>query len=106
MAKQRWNLTVQDIRRLRELKRELSWLGWRGGKARAAALTPERRREIAQLAARARWGIKPAKEPRPPLTPEQRRESARRAALARWERYRAAQRQLGAAAPEVQERRA
>ena len=29
--------------------------GLKGGKARAAALTPERRREIAQKAARARW---------------------------------------------------
>ncbi len=30
--------------------------GLKGGKARAAALTPERRREIAKKAARARWG--------------------------------------------------
>ena len=29
--------------------------GKKGGKARAAKLTPERRREIAQRAARARW---------------------------------------------------
>jgi hypothetical protein len=29
--------------------------GLKGGKARAAALTPKRRREIAQKAARARW---------------------------------------------------
>lgn len=29
--------------------------GKKGGKARAAALTPERRREIAQKAARSRW---------------------------------------------------
>ena len=29
--------------------------GKKGGKARAAKLTPERRREIAQVAARARW---------------------------------------------------
>jgi hypothetical protein len=29
--------------------------GLRGGKARAAALTPKRRRDIARLAARARW---------------------------------------------------
>jgi hypothetical protein len=29
--------------------------GLKGGKARAAALTPQRRREIAQLAARQRW---------------------------------------------------
>ena len=30
--------------------------GLRGGKARAAALTPKRRRDIARAAARARWG--------------------------------------------------
>ena len=30
--------------------------GLKGGKARAAALSPERRREIARLAARRRWG--------------------------------------------------
>ncbi len=30
-------------------------LGSRGGKARAASLTPERRREIAVKAARVRW---------------------------------------------------
>lgn len=29
--------------------------GLKGGRARAEALTPEKRREIAQLAARARW---------------------------------------------------
>jgi len=31
-----------------------------GGKARAAALTPERRREIAIKASHARWGVKNA----------------------------------------------
>jgi hypothetical protein len=30
--------------------------GLKGGKARAAALTPEKRHEIAQSAARRRWG--------------------------------------------------
>ncbi len=30
--------------------------GLKGGKARAAALSPEKRREIAKKAARARWG--------------------------------------------------
>lgn len=30
--------------------------GSKGGKARAAKLTPEQRREIAQRAAKARWG--------------------------------------------------
>ena len=33
--------------------------GQKGGKARAAKLTPERRREIARKAARARWSKKP-----------------------------------------------
>ena len=33
--------------------------GLRGGKARAESLTPERRREIAQRAAQARYGKKP-----------------------------------------------
>jgi hypothetical protein len=32
------------------------WLGQRGGKARAKALSPERRREIAMKAAKTRWG--------------------------------------------------
>ena len=30
--------------------------GLKGGKARAASMTPEQRREIAKKAARARWG--------------------------------------------------
>lgn len=30
--------------------------GLKGGKARAKALTPERRKEIAEKAAKARWG--------------------------------------------------
>ncbi|MBM3405603.1 MAG: histone H1 [Bacteroidetes bacterium] len=30
--------------------------GLKGGKARAARLSPERRKEIAQMAARKRWG--------------------------------------------------
>ncbi len=36
--------------------------GLKGGKARAAKLTPERRREIARNAAQKRWG-KPAPHP-------------------------------------------
>jgi len=36
-----------------------------GGKARASALTPERRAEIAERAARARWG-KPKQKRRAP----------------------------------------
>jgi hypothetical protein len=31
------------------------WLGQRGGKARAKALSPQRRKEIAQKGAAARW---------------------------------------------------
>lgn len=33
--------------------------GLKGGKARAASLTPERRKEIAKKAAAKRWGNKP-----------------------------------------------
>jgi hypothetical protein len=33
--------------------------GLKGGKARAAALTPQRRRAIARIAAKRRWGSKP-----------------------------------------------
>jgi len=33
--------------------------GLKGGKARAETMTPERRREIARLAAAKRWGPKP-----------------------------------------------
>lgn len=33
--------------------------GLKGGKARAAKLSPKRRKEIAQAAAKARWGKKP-----------------------------------------------
>jgi hypothetical protein len=36
--------------------------GKKGGKARAAKLTPEERREIAQRAARARWATPTGKE--------------------------------------------
>ena len=36
--------------------------GLKGGHARAAALSPERRSEIARLASRARWGKKEARE--------------------------------------------
>jgi hypothetical protein len=38
-------------------------LGSLGGKARAAKLSPERRREIARKAIRARWDRKKRKEP-------------------------------------------
>jgi hypothetical protein len=33
------------------------WLGQRGGKARAKALSPERRRAIAKKAAKTRWSV-------------------------------------------------
>lgn len=33
--------------------------GEKGGRARADSLSPEKRKEIALLAARARWGVKP-----------------------------------------------
>jgi hypothetical protein len=33
--------------------------GLKGGKARAKALSPERRKEIARKAAKARWGKEP-----------------------------------------------
>ena len=51
----------QEITRLRKENQELRTkidamvLGSRGGKTRAAALTPERRSEIASQAAKARW---------------------------------------------------
>jgi len=35
--------------------------GLKGGAARARKLTPEKRREIAQIAARSRWKKKPPK---------------------------------------------
>ena len=44
-----------------------------GGKARAAALSPEERRRIASLAAKARWQAKSAKS-----TPEQRKDTSLR----------------------------
>ena len=39
-------------------------MGWMGGKARARALSPARRREIARLANKARWASKSAAERR------------------------------------------
>ena len=36
--------------------------GLRGGKARAERLPPEKRREIARVAARSRWGKQPRKK--------------------------------------------
>jgi hypothetical protein len=45
--------------RKRKLSDAAKALGQKGGKSRAKTLTPEERREIAQKAARARWGKKP-----------------------------------------------
>jgi hypothetical protein len=39
-------------------------MGWLGGRARAKALSPERRREIARKANRARWANKTATQRR------------------------------------------
>jgi hypothetical protein len=52
-------------------------LGRRGGNARAKALEPERRREIAQQAGAARFES---------LTPAQRTALAKKAARARWKK--------------------
>lgn len=38
--------------------------GLKGGKARAASLTPDQRSEIARKAAEARWGTRPSAESR------------------------------------------
>jgi hypothetical protein len=43
--------------------------GWLGGRARAKALTPERRREIARLANKARWARLDAKARRKATEP-------------------------------------
>lgn len=52
---------MADERKVSEAARALGRLGAaQGGRARAAKLTPEERREIAQQAAAARWGRNPA----------------------------------------------
>jgi hypothetical protein len=51
----------------------------KGGKARAAKLSPKRRREIAHKASAARMTK---------ISPERRREIARQAILARWKKHR------------------
>ncbi len=45
-----------EIEDERELSSAAAELGRKGGKKRAEAMSPERRAEIAQKAARARWG--------------------------------------------------
>jgi hypothetical protein len=60
-----------------------------GGPARAASLTPERRREIGLMGAEAaRAGKVGGRERRPPLTPERRKEIARHAIQVRWAKAR------------------
>ena len=58
------------------------YLGRKGGKARAAKLTPEQRQEIARHASEA------ARLKRESMTPEERSELARKAVAVRWENYR------------------
>jgi hypothetical protein len=47
--------TGEETEELDSAKSAAAELGSRGGKARAARMTPERRAEIAKKAARARW---------------------------------------------------
>ena len=47
--------TGEEAEELDSAKSAAQELGARGGKARAAKMTPERRREIARQAARKRW---------------------------------------------------
>jgi len=55
-------------------------MGRKGGKARAAALSPEQRSSIARQASEA------ARVARAAMTPEQRTELARKAVRARWDK--------------------
>jgi hypothetical protein len=48
--------TGEETEELDPAKSAAAELGSRGGKARAARMTPERRREIARKAAAKRWG--------------------------------------------------
>ena len=47
--------TGEETEEIDQVKSAAVELGKRGGKARAAGMTPERRSEIAKKAARARW---------------------------------------------------
>ena len=49
--------TGEETEELNAPKSAAAELGARGGKARAAKMTPERRTEIAKKAARARWRV-------------------------------------------------
>jgi general stress protein YciG len=49
-------IATGEIEDERELSSAAAELGRKGGKKRAEAMSPERRAEIAQKAARARWG--------------------------------------------------
>ena len=48
--------TGEETEELDSAKSAAAELGSRGGKARAAKMTPERRAEVARAAARRRWG--------------------------------------------------
>jgi hypothetical protein len=50
---------VADTEPETRVKRAAAELGSRGGKARAARMTPERRSEIARIAAKRRWNKPP-----------------------------------------------
>jgi hypothetical protein len=51
-------IATGEIEEERELSNAAAELGRKGGKARAANMTPERRAEIAKKAAASRWGKK------------------------------------------------
>jgi hypothetical protein len=51
--------TGEEIEEIDSAKSAAAELGRRGGKARAARMTPERRSEIAKSAAKVRWRNKP-----------------------------------------------
>ena len=72
---------VEDT--VRKRQKQMSEIGSMGGAARAAALTPEQRREIAAVASVA-GGKARAKA----LTKKQRSEIARKAVAARWAKAR------------------
>ena len=67
----------QEIPITKAVARFLKSIAQRGGKARAAALTPEERAKISRKGSRARVKA---------LTPEQRSRIARKAAKARWKK--------------------
>jgi hypothetical protein len=56
-------IVTGEIEESRELSSAAAELGRKGGKARAAAMTPERRSEIARKAAAKRWKSRYRKRP-------------------------------------------